>query len=67
MKNIFKTGAWLCGILSALLLLLGAIAILTGQRLFNNWGSTYWSLSGNIILFGILLLLFYVVYEQKKA
>jgi hypothetical protein len=66
MKSYFKIGAWFCGITSAILLSLGFIAILTGQRLFGNWGSTYYSLSTNLILAGILLLLFYFVYDKKK-
>jgi len=67
MKNLFKIGAWLCGILSAILLVLGFTAILSGQKLFGSWGSTYYTLSGNIILAGILLLLFYIVYNDKKV
>ena len=67
MKNLFKIGAWLCGILSAVLLVLGFTGILMGQKLFGSYGSTYYALSGNIILAGILLLLFYIVYNDKKA
>ena len=66
MKNIFIIGAWLCGIVSAILLILGFSGILMGQKLFNSWGSTYYSLSGNVILAGILMLLFYIVYNDKK-
>lgn len=67
MLNFFKFGAWLCGIVSALLLVLGFIGILSGERLFDSWGSTYYYLSGNVILAGILLLLFYIVYNDKKV
>ena len=66
MKNLFKIGAWLCGIVSAVLLILGFSAILSHQKLFGNFGSTYYYLSSNIILAGILLLLFYIVYNDKK-
>jgi hypothetical protein len=66
MKDLFKIGAWFCGIVSAILLALGFIAILMGQRLFGNWGSTYYSLSSNLITAGIFLLLFYIVYNDKK-
>jgi hypothetical protein len=67
MQNYFKIGAWLCGIVAAILLLLGFAAILSGHKLLGNWGSTYYYLSSNIILAGILLLLFYIVYDKKKA
>jgi hypothetical protein len=66
MKNLFIIGAWLCGIASAVLLVLGFSAILSHERLFGNLGSTYYYLSSNIILAGIMLLLFYIVYKGKK-
>jgi hypothetical protein len=66
MKNLFKLGAWFCGIVSALLLIMGFTGILTHHKLFGVWGSTYYYLSSNVILFGILLLLFYLVSKDKK-
>jgi hypothetical protein len=67
MKSLFKIGAWFCGIVAAIFLILGFLAMFTHDRLFGAWGSTYYYLSSNIILAGILLLLFYIVYDDKKA
>ncbi|HEX7410549.1 MAG TPA: hypothetical protein VF298_00225 [Bacteroidales bacterium] len=66
MKNYFKIGAWLCAIVAGAMMLLGIIAVIAGGRFLEHRWANYFYPAYNFLLAGIFLLLFYIVYNDKK-
>jgi len=66
MKNYFKIGAWLCSLVAAVMMLMGIIAVVAGGIFLQHKWDTYFYPAYNFLLAGILLLLFYIVYNDKK-
>jgi hypothetical protein len=58
MKKILTTGAWACGAIAVVLMLLGSIAaLLGGGQLFNHYWANYFYPSVSFVGLGILMLL----------
>jgi len=66
MKNLYKMVALACAGISVIFILLGAIAVLIGGRMFGNHWVSYLTPSHYLMMFGILMLLLILVDKEKK-
>ncbi|MEI6059967.1 MAG: hypothetical protein WCR72_04625 [Bacteroidota bacterium] len=65
MKNILKNLAWLSGAVGVLLMILGMIAVLAGNKLFGHFWTTYFYPAYNFLLLGIFFFLAMLVPKEK--
>jgi hypothetical protein len=66
MKNTFKIIAWLSGAVGMILMLLGIIAVLAGDRFMGHFWSNYFYPSYNFIQLGIFFFLAMLVGNMRK-
>lgn len=67
MKKLFKLGAWICGIIAIVMMLLGIIAVFAGNQLMGHLWSNYFYPAYNFIVLGIFLFLAILVEKDTKA
>jgi hypothetical protein len=67
MKNLFKILAWICGGVGIILMLLGLIAVLAGDRFLGHFWSNYYYPAYNFILLGIFFFLAMIAGKENKA
>ncbi len=67
MQNTLKLLAWLSGGLGIILMLLGVIAVLAGNKLFGHFWENYFYPAYNFLLLGIFLFLADIAGKDKKA
>jgi len=65
MKNVFKILAWVNGGVGIIMMLLGSIAVLNGDRFLGHFWSNYFYPAYNFILLGIFLFLASLVQKAK--
>jgi hypothetical protein len=65
MKNLFKIMAWINGIIGIILILLGVIAVLAGDRFLGHFWSNYFYPAYNFILLGIFFFLAILVSKKE--
>ncbi len=66
MNNLLKSGAWLCGIVAGIMMLLGVIAVLAGNRFLGHFWANYFYPAYNFLLLGIFLFLAILVNREVK-
>lgn len=66
MKNILKILAWLNGAIGIILMLLGIIAVLAGDRFLGHFWSNYFYPAYNFIVMGIFFFLAIIVSRESK-
>lgn len=67
MNNLIKILAWLSGGVGIVLMLLGVIAVLNGDRAFGHFWANYFYPASNFLMLGIFLLLAILVGKFKKV
>jgi hypothetical protein len=65
MRNIFKILAWINGGIGIILMLLGGVAVLAGDRFLGHFWSNYFYPAYNFILLGIFFFLAIVTCKEK--
>jgi hypothetical protein len=65
MRNIFKILAWINGGVGIILMLLGGIAVLAGDRFLGHFWSNYFYPAYNFILLGIFFFLAIATCKDK--
>jgi hypothetical protein len=65
MKNSLKILAWVSGSVGIIMMLLGSIAVLNGDRFLGHFWSNYFYPAYNFILLGIFLFLASLVQKAK--
>ncbi|MDO9254905.1 MAG: hypothetical protein Q7U54_05265 [Bacteroidales bacterium] len=66
MKNGLKILAWVSGSVGIVMMLLGSIAVLNGDRFLGHFWSNYFYPAYNFILLGIFLFLAAIVQKGKE-
>jgi hypothetical protein len=66
MKNLFKWMAWASGFIGIILMLLGVIAVIAGDRFLGHFWSNYFYPAYNFILLGIFFFLAILVNKGKE-
>ncbi|NVO18466.1 MAG: hypothetical protein HXX13_02135 [Bacteroidetes bacterium] len=66
MRNFFKIMAWINGLVGLILMLLGIIAVIAGDRFLGHFWSNYFYPAYNFILLGIFFFLALIVARDKK-
>jgi len=66
MKNLFKIIAFISGGIGMLLMLLGVIAVLAGDRFLGHFWSNYFYPAYNFLLLGIFFFLALLATREKK-
>lgn len=66
MKNSLKILAWVSGSVGIIMMFLGSIAVLNGDRFLGHFWSNYFYPAYNFILLGIFLFLAALVQKDKK-
>jgi hypothetical protein len=67
MRNFFKIVAWINGAVGIILMLLGIIAVLAGDRFLGHFWSNYFYPAYNFILLGMFFFLALIVSKDNKA
>jgi hypothetical protein len=67
MKNLFKIIAFTSGGIGMVLMLLGVIAVLAGDRFLGHFWSNYFYPSYNFIHLGIFFFLALIVMKERKV
>jgi hypothetical protein len=67
MKNLFKILAWINGAVGIILMLLGIIAVLAGDRFLGHFWSNYFYPAYNFILLGMFFFLAIIVGKDKQS
>ena len=65
MKNTIKILAWTSGCVGIIMMLLGSIAVLNGDRFLGHFWSNYFYPAYNFILLGIFLFVAVLVQKEK--
>jgi hypothetical protein len=65
MRNVFKILAWINGGVGIILMLLGGIAVLAGDRFLGHFWSNYFYPAYNFILLGIFFFLAILTCKDK--
>jgi hypothetical protein len=66
MKNLLKIFAWINGAVGIILMLLGIIAVIAGDRFLGHFWSNYFYPAYDFIVLGIFLFLGVLVMKDKK-
>lgn len=66
MKNVLKIFAWINGAVGIILMLLGIIAVIAGDRFLGHFWSNYFYPAYDFIVLGIFLFLGVLVMKDKK-
>jgi len=67
MRNFFKIMAWISGSVGIVLMLLGIIAVLAGDRFLGHFWSNYYYPAYNFILLGMFFFLAIIISKDNKA
>jgi len=65
MKNFLKIAAWINGAIGVILILLGVIAVLAGDRFLGHFWANYFYPAYNFLLLGIFCFLAIIVGKEK--
>jgi len=65
MKNLLKIAAWISGAIGVILILLGVIAVLAGDRFLGHFWANYFYPAYNFLLLGIFCFLAIIVGKEK--
>jgi len=67
MKKFLQIFAWINGLTGIVLMLLGIIAVLNGDRFLGHFWSNYFYPAYDFIVLGIFLFLAIIVMKDKKV
>jgi multisubunit Na+/H+ antiporter MnhB subunit len=67
MRSFFKIMAWINGAVGIVLMLLGIIAVLAGDRFLGHFWSNYFYPAYNFILLGMFFFLAILINKDNKS